>query len=184
MLKDQAGQKTGGKCEIALKWHVPASRYLGTAALVSAQTWTRFPRDTLDRVERAAAHSVRERPRIEGRLNVDFHTGMTLRPSTRREEGSRRTRGVILARRTAGRRRLGRWSWLCCGRRIGWACASWRRGTSGPLLLAPPLCCTAWSGDRYLCNLEIRMIQYLVDGRRRQSVRLPGGSRSAPTVVD
>ena len=28
VLKDQAGQKTGGKCEVALKWHVPASRYV------------------------------------------------------------------------------------------------------------------------------------------------------------
>ncbi len=29
----QAGQKTGGKCEVALKWHVPASRDLGTAVI-------------------------------------------------------------------------------------------------------------------------------------------------------
>ena len=33
VLKDQAGQKTGGKCEVALKWHVPASLYLGTAVI-------------------------------------------------------------------------------------------------------------------------------------------------------
>ena len=29
----QAGQKTGGKCEVALKWHVPASRYLIITAI-------------------------------------------------------------------------------------------------------------------------------------------------------
>ena len=51
------------------------SGYLGTAALVSAQTWTRSPRDTLDRLERAEPLSDHERPRIEGRLNFDFHTG-------------------------------------------------------------------------------------------------------------
>ena len=52
-----------------------ASRYLGTAALVSAQTRTRSPRDTIDRVDRAAPHSDRERPQIEGRLKFDVHTG-------------------------------------------------------------------------------------------------------------
>ena len=45
-------------------------RDLGTAALVSAQTWTRPPRDTRDRVERAAD---RDTPKIEGRLK--FLTG-------------------------------------------------------------------------------------------------------------
>ena len=29
----QNAQKTGGKCEVALKWHVPASRDLGTAVI-------------------------------------------------------------------------------------------------------------------------------------------------------
>ena len=47
-------------------------RDLGTAALVSAQTWTRPPRDTRDRVERAAD---RDTPKIEGRLNFDRLTG-------------------------------------------------------------------------------------------------------------
>ena len=51
-----------------------ASRYLGTAAMFSAQTWTRSLRDTRDRVERAAPHSDPERPRIEGRLKFDFLT--------------------------------------------------------------------------------------------------------------
>ena len=51
------------------------SRYLGTAAMFSAQTWTRSPRDTLDRVERAAPHSDHERSQIEGRLKFDFLTG-------------------------------------------------------------------------------------------------------------
>ena len=90
--------------------HVPASRDLGTAALVSAQTWTRPPRDTLDRVERAAPHSNLERPRIEGRLNVDFHTGTTPRRSTKNGDASRRTLGVILERKTGDRRRLERWN--------------------------------------------------------------------------
>jgi hypothetical protein len=54
-------------------------RYLGTAAMFSAQTWTRSPRDTLDRVERATTHSDYERPRIEGRLNFDFHTGQLVK---------------------------------------------------------------------------------------------------------
>ena len=49
---------------------VPASRDLGAAALVSAQTRTRPPRDTLDRLERAAPHANPERPQIEGRLNL------------------------------------------------------------------------------------------------------------------
>ena len=64
VLKDQAGQKTGGKCEVALKWHVPASRDLATAVLGEAQTRTRPPRDTLDRLERAAPHPDPERPRL------------------------------------------------------------------------------------------------------------------------
>ena len=64
VLKDQAGQKTGGKCEVALKWHVPASR------MFSAQTRTRSPRDTLDRVERAAPRSDRDTPQIEAQLEL------------------------------------------------------------------------------------------------------------------
>ena len=40
--------------------------------MFSAQTWTRSPRDTLDRVERAAPHADHERPQIEGRLKFDF----------------------------------------------------------------------------------------------------------------
>ena len=71
----QAGQKTGGKCEVALKWHVPASRDLATAVLGEAQTRTRPPRDTLDGVERAAPHADRDTPEIEGRLKLDFHAG-------------------------------------------------------------------------------------------------------------
>ena len=51
-----------------------ASRYLGTAAMFSAQTRTRRSSDTLDRLERAEPLSDHERPRIEGRLNFDFHT--------------------------------------------------------------------------------------------------------------
>ena len=43
--------------------------------MFSAQTRARSPRDTLDRLERATPHSDHERPRIEGRLNFDFHTG-------------------------------------------------------------------------------------------------------------
>ena len=41
---------------------------------VLAQTRTRSPRDTIDRVDRAAPHSHRERSQIEGRLTFDFHT--------------------------------------------------------------------------------------------------------------
>jgi len=47
---------------------VAASRHLGTAAMFSAQTRTRPPRDTLDRVERAKSHSDHERPQIEAQL--------------------------------------------------------------------------------------------------------------------
>ena len=43
--------------------------------MFSDQTRTRRPSDTLDRVERAAHHSDHERPQIEGRLKLDFHTG-------------------------------------------------------------------------------------------------------------
>ena len=68
--KTQAGQKTGGKCEVALKWHVPASRYLRTAALVSAQTRTRSPRDTLFNIERVTPHPDPERPRVEAQLDL------------------------------------------------------------------------------------------------------------------
>ena len=46
------------------------SRYLGAAAMFSAQTRPRSPRDTLDGVERRAPHSDHERPQIE----LDFHT--------------------------------------------------------------------------------------------------------------
>ena len=42
--------------------------------MFSAQTWTRRSSDTLDRLERAEPLSDHERPRIEGRLNFDFHT--------------------------------------------------------------------------------------------------------------
>ena len=58
----------------ATSGQVPVSRYLGTAAMFSAQTRTRRPSDTIDRVERAAPHAHPERPQIEGRLNFDFHT--------------------------------------------------------------------------------------------------------------
>ena len=44
--------------------------------MFSAQTWTRSPRDTIDRVERATPHAHPERPQIEGRLKLDFHTGL------------------------------------------------------------------------------------------------------------
>ena len=47
-----------------------ASRYLGTAAMFSAQTWTRSPRDTLDRLERAAPRANRERPQIEAQVEL------------------------------------------------------------------------------------------------------------------
>ena len=73
VLKDQAGQKTGGKCEVALKWHVPASRCLGT--MFSAQTRTRPPRDTLDPVWRGTPHPDHNKPQIEGRLKFEFLTG-------------------------------------------------------------------------------------------------------------
>ena len=55
--------------------HVPASRYLGPAAMFSAQTRTQPPSDTIDRIQRAAPLSDRETPRIEGRLTFDFPTG-------------------------------------------------------------------------------------------------------------
>ena len=42
--------------------------------MFSAQTRTRRSSDTLDRLERAEPLSDHERPRIEGRLNFDFHT--------------------------------------------------------------------------------------------------------------
>ena len=51
------------------------SSYLGTAALVSAQTRTRRPSDTVDRLERATPRSDHERAQIEGRLKFDFLTG-------------------------------------------------------------------------------------------------------------
>ncbi len=43
--------------------------------MFSAQTRTQRPSDTIDRIQRAAPFSDHERPRIEGRLNFDFHTG-------------------------------------------------------------------------------------------------------------
>ena len=46
-------------------WESSSSRYLGAAGLVSAQTCTRRPPDTLERVERESPHSDHERPRIE-----------------------------------------------------------------------------------------------------------------------
>ena len=48
--------------------HVPASRDLGTAAMFSAQTRTRPPRDTLDRIERETPHADHDTPRIEAQL--------------------------------------------------------------------------------------------------------------------
>ena len=48
--------------------NVPASRDLGT--MFSAQTRTRPPRDTLDRIETETPRSDRERPRIEARLDL------------------------------------------------------------------------------------------------------------------
>ena len=54
---------------------VIASRYLGTAAMFSAQTRTRRPSDTVDRLERATPRSDHERAQIEGRLKFDFLTG-------------------------------------------------------------------------------------------------------------
>ena len=45
-------------------------RYLGTAAMFSAQTRTRRPSDTLDRVERAEPLSDRERPRVEAQVEL------------------------------------------------------------------------------------------------------------------
>ena len=50
--------------------HVPASRYLGTAALVSAQTRTRAPSDPRDRIERETPHPDHNKPRIEAQLEV------------------------------------------------------------------------------------------------------------------
>ena len=67
-----------------------ASRDLGTAAVFSAQTRSRRPSDTLERVERAAPRPHAERPRIEGRLNFDVHTGSTAR---RRKSPSSRATG-------------------------------------------------------------------------------------------
>ena len=154
--------------------HVPASRYLGTAALVSAQTWTRSPSDPRDRIERETPHSDHDTPKIEGRSNVDFHTGTMLLRSTRNGDASRRTLGVILARKTGGRRRLGRWSWLCCGKQIGSACGSWRRAILGPSRVEPPLYCTEWSGGPCPSSRAIPMIPSRDDGRRRPSARLLG----------
>ena len=53
-------------------WKSFASRDLGTAALVSAQTRTRSSEDTLDRVERAETHADHE---LKHNLNFDVHTG-------------------------------------------------------------------------------------------------------------
>ena len=63
-----------GRLRVSICVELFASRDLGTAALVSAQTWTRSPRDTLDRIQRAAPHADHERPQIEGRLKLDFLT--------------------------------------------------------------------------------------------------------------
>ena len=80
-----------------------ASRYLGATAVVSAQTRTRSPRDTLDRLERAAPRSDHNKPKIEGRLNFDVPTGTAgstrtaRRPSARRRAATAATaRGPIL----------------------------------------------------------------------------------------
>ena len=61
---------TGGDIakQPATVWKLFASRYLGTAALASAQTRTRLPRDKLDRIQRATPRSDRERPRIEAQV--------------------------------------------------------------------------------------------------------------------
>ena len=67
----------------------------------------RVPRD---RIERETHHSDHDTPNIEGRLNVDFHTGTTPRRSTKNGDASRRTLGVILERKTGDRRRLERWN--------------------------------------------------------------------------
>ena len=45
-------------------WNQPVS--LGTAAMFSAQTPTRSPRDTRDRIQRAAPHANHDTPKIEG----------------------------------------------------------------------------------------------------------------------
>ena len=42
--------------------------------MFSAQTRTRSPRDTLDRIQRAAPHADHDTPKIEGRLKFDFLT--------------------------------------------------------------------------------------------------------------
>ena len=47
-----------------------ASRDLGTAVLGEAQTRTRRPSDTLDRLERAAPHSDRDTPKIEAQVEL------------------------------------------------------------------------------------------------------------------
>ena len=47
-----------------------ASRYLGTAAMFSAQTRTRRPSDTLERVERESPRPHAESPQIEAQLEV------------------------------------------------------------------------------------------------------------------
>ena len=46
------------------------SRYVGTAALVSAQTWTRSPMDTLDRIERETPHADHDTPQIEAQVEL------------------------------------------------------------------------------------------------------------------
>ena len=63
---------TGGDIakQPATVWKLFASRDLGAAVLGEAQTRTRPPRDTLDRLERAAPHFKGERPRIEAQLEL------------------------------------------------------------------------------------------------------------------
>ena len=46
-------------------------RYLGTAAMFSAQTSTRRRSDPRDRVQRAAPHADRERAQIEAQLKYE-----------------------------------------------------------------------------------------------------------------
>ena len=70
-LRELMRHRRGGEVArvASMAWRA-GSESLGTAALVSAQTWTRSPRDTLDRLERAAPHHKGERPRIEAQLEL------------------------------------------------------------------------------------------------------------------
>ena len=66
-----------------------ASRDLGTAALVSAQTRTRRPSDTHERVERQTPRPRRERPRVEAQLEPCWPRRSSSRcPNWRRRRAS------------------------------------------------------------------------------------------------